>query len=125
MPDTVYMPYRIEVTRPIPAPPSVIFDIVRSPAGHVVIDASGMLQDYTGEPAENWSTTTYGIASRSCPNRRSAPRSGSWSGPSARASEHAQTDASGRGQGDDAVAEAAAGTTPSATVYAPLATRTL
>ena len=25
---------------------------MRSPAGHVAIDASGMLQDYTGEPAE-------------------------------------------------------------------------
>ena len=52
MPDTVFLPDRIEVTRPIPAPPSVIFDIVRSPAGHVAIDASGMLQDFTGEPAE-------------------------------------------------------------------------
>ena len=52
MPDTVFLPDRIEVTRPIPAPPSVIFDIVRSPAGHVAIDASGMLQDYTGVPAE-------------------------------------------------------------------------
>jgi hypothetical protein len=52
MPDTVILPDRIEVTRPIPAPPSAIFDIVRSPAGHVAIDASGMLQDFTGEPAE-------------------------------------------------------------------------
>lgn len=52
MPDTVFLPDRIEVTRPIPAPPSVIFDIVRSPAGHVAIDASGMLQDFTGEPAD-------------------------------------------------------------------------
>jgi hypothetical protein len=52
MPDTVYLPDRIEVTRPIPAPPAAIFDIVRSPAGHVAIDASGMLQDFTGEPAE-------------------------------------------------------------------------
>ena len=52
MPDTVYLTDRIEVTRPIPAPPSAIFDIVRSPAGHVAIDASGMLQDFTGEPAE-------------------------------------------------------------------------
>ena len=52
MPDTVFLPQRIEVTRPIPAPPSVIFDVLRSPAGHVAIDASGMLQDYTGEPAE-------------------------------------------------------------------------
>ena len=52
MPDTVFLPDRIEVTRPIPAPASVIFDIVRSPAGHVAIDGSGMLQDFTGEPAE-------------------------------------------------------------------------
>jgi hypothetical protein len=52
MPDTVLLSDRIEVTRPIPASPTAIFDIVRSPAGHVAIDASGMLQDYTGEPAE-------------------------------------------------------------------------
>jgi hypothetical protein len=52
MPDTVRLPDRIEVTRPIPAPASVIFDIVRSPAGHVAIDASGMLQSFTGQPAE-------------------------------------------------------------------------
>jgi hypothetical protein len=53
MPDTVFLSDRIEVTRPIPAPASEIFDIVRSPAGQVAIDASGMLQDFTGEPAEN------------------------------------------------------------------------
>ncbi len=52
MPDTVYLTDRIEITRPIEAPPSVIFDVVRSPAGHVAIDASGMLQDFTGVPAE-------------------------------------------------------------------------
>jgi hypothetical protein len=52
MPDTVFLPDRIEVTRPIPASPSAIFDIVRSPAGHVAIDASGMLQDFTGEAAD-------------------------------------------------------------------------
>ena len=52
MPDTVFLSDRLEVTRPIPAPPSAIFDILRSPAGHVAIDASGMLQDFTGEPAE-------------------------------------------------------------------------
>jgi hypothetical protein len=52
VPDTVYLPDRIEVTRGIPAPPAAIFDIVRSPAGHVAIDASGMLQDFTGDPAE-------------------------------------------------------------------------
>ena len=52
MPDTVFLPHRIEVTRVIPAPPTAIFDILRSPAGHVDIDASGMLQSFTGEPAE-------------------------------------------------------------------------
>jgi hypothetical protein len=52
LPDTVFLPDRIEVTRPIPAPPAAIFDILRSPEGHVAIDASGMLQGYTGEPAE-------------------------------------------------------------------------
>jgi hypothetical protein len=52
MPDTVFLTDRIEVTRPIPAAPSAIFDILRSPAGHVAIDASGMLQDSSGEPAE-------------------------------------------------------------------------
>jgi hypothetical protein len=52
MPDTVLLADRIEVTRPIPAPAASIFDILRSPAGHVAIDASGMLQDFTGEPAE-------------------------------------------------------------------------
>jgi hypothetical protein len=52
MPDTAFLTDRIEVTRPIPAPASAIFDILRSPAGHVAIDASGMLQDFTGEPAE-------------------------------------------------------------------------
>lgn len=52
MPDTVFLADRMEVTRPISASPSDIFEILRSPAGHVAIDASGMLQDYTGEPAE-------------------------------------------------------------------------
>src|SRR6202795_1286742 len=52
MPDSIVTSHPIEVTRPIPAPPSAIFDIVRSPAGHVAIDASGMLQSFTGEPAE-------------------------------------------------------------------------
>ena len=52
MPDSVITSERIEVTRPIPATPAAIFEIVRSPAGHVAIDASGMLQDFTGEPAE-------------------------------------------------------------------------
>jgi hypothetical protein len=52
MPDTAFLSDRIEVTRPIPASPTAIFDVLRSPAGHVAIDASGMLQDFTGEPAE-------------------------------------------------------------------------
>jgi hypothetical protein len=52
LPDTVFLENRIEVTRPIPASPAAIFDIVRSPAGHVAIDASGMLQSFTGDPAE-------------------------------------------------------------------------
>jgi hypothetical protein len=52
MPDTEFLTDRIEVTRPIPASPTAIFDIVRSPAGHVAIDASGMLQNFSGEPAE-------------------------------------------------------------------------
>ena len=52
MPDTVYLTDRMEVTRPIPAPASKIFDVVRSPAGHVAIDGSGMLQSYTGDPAD-------------------------------------------------------------------------
>jgi hypothetical protein len=52
MPDSIFLTDRIEVTRPIPASPAAIFDILRSPAGHVAIDASGMLQDFSGEPAE-------------------------------------------------------------------------
>jgi hypothetical protein len=52
MPDTVFLENRIEVTRPIPATAAALFDILRSPAGHVAIDASGMLQDFTGEAAE-------------------------------------------------------------------------
>jgi hypothetical protein len=52
MPETVFMSERIEVTRPIPAPAAAIFDILRSPAGHVDIDASGMLQGYSGDPAD-------------------------------------------------------------------------
>jgi len=42
---------RHEVSRTIPASAAAIFAVVSSPAGHVAIDASGMLQDYTGEPA--------------------------------------------------------------------------
>lgn len=42
---------RFEVQRTIPATPSEIFAVVSSPDGHVAIDASGMLQSHTGEPA--------------------------------------------------------------------------
>ena len=42
---------RFEVQRTIPADAAAIFEIVSSPMGHVAIDASGMLQDSTGEPA--------------------------------------------------------------------------
>lgn len=42
---------RLEVTRVIPADPSAIFAVLRDPAGHVVIDASGMLMSATGAPA--------------------------------------------------------------------------
>ena len=52
MPDTVFLTDRMEVTRPMPFSPTAIFDVVRSPAGHVAIDASGMLQSFTGVPAE-------------------------------------------------------------------------
>ena len=43
---------RIEVPRPIPASAADIFAVLCDPQGHVAIDASGMLQSYTGEPAE-------------------------------------------------------------------------
>jgi Polyketide cyclase / dehydrase and lipid transport len=42
---------RIEVDRTIAAEPAAIFEILRSPEGHVQIDASGMLMSSTGEPA--------------------------------------------------------------------------
>lgn len=42
---------RIEVDRAIAAEPGTIFDVLRSPEGHVQIDASGMLMSSTGEPA--------------------------------------------------------------------------
>lgn len=45
------MTERFEVQRTIPADPETIFGIVRDPHGHVTIDASGMLQDATGQPA--------------------------------------------------------------------------
>ncbi len=42
---------RIEVERAIAAEPEAIFEILRSPEGHVQIDASGMLMSSTGESA--------------------------------------------------------------------------
>jgi hypothetical protein len=45
------MSERFEVQRTIPADPAAIFAIVSSPTGHVTIDATGMLQGSTGEPA--------------------------------------------------------------------------
>jgi hypothetical protein len=41
---------RFEVQRAIAADPSVIFELLSDPLGHVAIDASGMLMDATGEP---------------------------------------------------------------------------
>lgn len=41
---------RFEVSRTIATPAAAIFDVLRDPAGHVDIDSSGMLQDFTGEP---------------------------------------------------------------------------
>jgi hypothetical protein len=45
------MSERFEVQRTIPADPATIFAIVSSPTGHVAIDATGMLQGSTGDPA--------------------------------------------------------------------------
>lgn len=42
---------RMEVSRAIAAEPSAIFEVLRSPDGHVAIDASGMLMSAEGEPA--------------------------------------------------------------------------
>jgi hypothetical protein len=42
---------RIEVERAIAAEPGAIFEILRSPEGHVQIDASGMLMSSSGEAA--------------------------------------------------------------------------
>ncbi|HVJ98450.1 MAG TPA: SRPBCC family protein [Acidimicrobiia bacterium] len=51
MSDSKITDTRMEVPRLIEAPPGAIFDVLRDPHGHVAIDASGMLQDATGEPA--------------------------------------------------------------------------
>ena len=45
------MTERFEVQRTIPADAAAIFRVVCDPQGHVAIDASGMLQSSTGEPA--------------------------------------------------------------------------
>ena len=42
---------RMEVQRTIAAPAAEIFAVLTDPHGHVAIDASGMLQDATGDPA--------------------------------------------------------------------------
>jgi hypothetical protein len=44
-------PERIEVSRAIAAQPGAIFAVLRAPAGHVSIDASGMLMSASGSPA--------------------------------------------------------------------------
>lgn len=41
---------RMEVERLIATDPATIFRVLSDPRGHVAIDASGMLQDATGEP---------------------------------------------------------------------------
>ena len=43
---------RMEVQRTISAEPAAIFRILSDPQGHVAIDASGMLQDATGDPVK-------------------------------------------------------------------------
>ena len=42
---------RLEVDRIIPAEPHAIFEVLRSPRGHVSIDSSGMLMWAEGDPA--------------------------------------------------------------------------
>ena len=42
---------RIEVERAIPAPASAIFEVLRTPQGHVSIDSAGMLMSADGQPA--------------------------------------------------------------------------
>ena len=46
------MTERIEVQRTIAAPAADIFAVLCDPHGHVAIDASGMLQDADGDPAQ-------------------------------------------------------------------------
>jgi len=42
---------RLEADRIIPAEPAAIFDILRSPQGHMSIDSTGMPMSAVGEPA--------------------------------------------------------------------------
>jgi len=42
--------HRVEVARDVAASPQTIFALLCDPKGHVVIDASGMLQSADGEP---------------------------------------------------------------------------
>jgi hypothetical protein len=50
MTQTSHMSERIEVQRLVEAPASAVFRVLSDPAGHVAIDASGMLQGATGSP---------------------------------------------------------------------------
>lgn len=43
-------PERIEVQRPVPAPPADVFAVLCDPQGHVAIDSSGMLMSAEGDP---------------------------------------------------------------------------
>src|SRR6476619_6941126 len=45
------MDERFEVQRTVPADAATTFAVVSSPTGHVAIDATGMLQGSTGDPA--------------------------------------------------------------------------
>ena len=47
--DNGSMTERIEVQRPIAAEPEAIFELLTDPAGHVVIDSSGMLMAASGD----------------------------------------------------------------------------
>ena len=41
---------RLSAERLIRSDPATIFEVLRSPGGHVAIDSSGMLQAATGDP---------------------------------------------------------------------------
>ena len=45
---------RLIVRRAIAADPATIFGILRTPSGHVAIDASGMLMSAEGEPVNGF-----------------------------------------------------------------------